>query len=144
MGEIVKPLDRAMRIAVAAHEGQTDKTGRPYFEHCERVARLISDEDGKIVAYLHDVVEKGAGWSIERLRKEGFSSSVLSAVDALTMRRDEPEIAFIDRLAVNPLAVSIKQIDIADNIWQLGRKNVDPEKYCHALQMLFRATSRSQ
>jgi hypothetical protein len=78
------------------------------------------------------------------LSKEGFSSSVLSAVDALTMRRDEPETAFIDRLAINPLAVSIKQIDLADNIWQVGRKNVDPEKYCRALQMLFRATGRSR
>ncbi len=82
----MNPLDRAIRIAVAAHEGQTDKTGGPYFEHCERVASLISDEDGKIVAYLHDVVEKGAGWSIERLRREGFSSPVLMAVDALTRR----------------------------------------------------------
>ena len=136
------PLDRAIRIAVAAHEGQTDKTGGPYFEHCERVASLISDEDGKIVAYLHDVVEKGAGWSIERLRREGFSSPVLMAVDALTRRPDEPEIAFINRLAINPLAVSVKQIDLADNIWQTGRKNVNPEKYCHALQMLFAATGR--
>ena len=81
-------LDRAIEITLEAHAGQTDKTGEPYYLHCNRVAAAVSTIDEKIVAYLHDVVEKG-GWSLERLKAEGFSDPVVSAVDALTKREGE-------------------------------------------------------
>lgn len=50
-------LNLAMQIAAEADDGQTDKLGNPYFEHCQRVASAVSSEDEKIVAFLHDVVE---------------------------------------------------------------------------------------
>ncbi|MDP9810155.1 hypothetical protein J2W42_003016 [Rhizobium tibeticum] len=32
--DAMRHLDHAIQIAVAAHDGQTDKVGRPYFEDC--------------------------------------------------------------------------------------------------------------
>jgi len=52
-------LLRAMKIAFSAHAGQTDKEGNPYFSHCKRVASAVEGNDQRIVAYLHDIVEKG-------------------------------------------------------------------------------------
>jgi (p)ppGpp synthase/HD superfamily hydrolase len=57
-------FDRAVALALEAHYGQTDKTGRPYFEHCQRVALRLgptADANLRIVAYLHDVPEKAPG-----------------------------------------------------------------------------------
>ena len=54
-------FDRAVALALEAHYGQTDKTGRPYFEHCSRVALSLgpsADANLRIVAYLHNVPEK--------------------------------------------------------------------------------------
>jgi (p)ppGpp synthase/HD superfamily hydrolase len=54
-------LAKAIRVANAAHDGQSNKTGGPFIDHVRRVAEAVSDDDGKLVAWLHDVVEKGRG-----------------------------------------------------------------------------------
>ncbi|MBB5577967.1 MULTISPECIES: HD domain-containing protein [Rhizobium] len=123
------PLDHAMKIATEAHAGQADKLGNPYVEHCRRVALAVSGENEKIVAYLHDVVEKGPGWTIDRLRQEGFSPSVLSAVDALTKHADEDENAFVHRAIANAMARPVKKADLEDNLWQQQRIGGDTDKY---------------
>ena len=105
-------LDHAIQIALEAHEAQADKTGRPYFEHCQRVALLVSGDEARIVAYLHDVVEKGRNWTLDRLREEGFPPAIISAVDAMTRRAGEPDDAFVRRAASNPLALPVKKADL--------------------------------
>ena len=131
--------DHAMEIAIRAHAGQTDKLGNPYVEHCRRVALAVSGEDEKIVAYLHDVVEKGRGWSIDRLRQEGFSLSVLAAVDALTKRTDEDENAFVRRAIANAIARPVKKADLEDNLWQQQQIGGDTGKYRHGLDIISRS-----
>lgn len=102
--EPVNHLDHAIQVAQSAHDGQADKTGRSYFKHCRRVASSVTDDTGKVVAYLHDVVEKGKGWTLDRLREEGFPPNVISAVDAMTRREDEEWEAFVRRAASNSVA----------------------------------------
>lgn len=71
----------AREIALVAHHGQVDKSGRPYFDHVQRVANGVDGHDEKIVAYLHDVVEKSENWTLDRLAEEGFSVEIVAAVD---------------------------------------------------------------
>ncbi|TIR74423.1 MAG: HD domain-containing protein, partial [Mesorhizobium sp.] len=94
-------LYQAAKIAEEAHRGQKDKTGRPFIEHLRRVADAVETLDEKTVAYLHDVVEKGEGWTLDRLEAEGFGFPVVAAVDALTKRMDESEHDFVCRAASN-------------------------------------------
>lgn len=129
-------LDHAIQIALEAHDGQTDKTGRPFFEHCQRVALLVSGEEARTVAYLHDVAEKGSGWTLDRLREEGFPPVIISAVDALTRRLDEPNDEFVRRAAANPLALPIKRADLEDNLHQAEQAGKNPEKYQRGLDLL--------
>ncbi|EJZ18901.1 HD domain-containing protein (plasmid) [Rhizobium sp. Pop5] len=129
-------FDHAVQIALEAHEGQKDKTGRPYFEHCQRVARNVSGDEERTIAYLHDVVEKGSGWTLDRLREEGFSPAVVSAVDALTRRPDEPDDDFVRRAAANPFALPVKQADLEDNLQQAEQAGKSPEKYQRGLALL--------
>ncbi|AIC30889.1 metal-dependent phosphohydrolase HD domain-containing protein (plasmid) [Rhizobium etli bv. mimosae str. IE4771] len=129
-------LDHAMQVAMDAHDGQTDKTGRPFFEHCQRVALLVSGDEARTVAYLHDVAEKGSGWTLDRLREEGFPPAIISAVDALTRRSDEPDEEFVRRAAANPLALPVKRADLEDNLRQAEQTGKDKEKYQRGLDLV--------
>ena len=129
-------LDHAMQIAIEAHERQTDKIGRPFFEHCQRVALLVSGDEVRTVAYLHDVVEKGRGWTLDRLKEEGFPPAIIAAVDALTRRPEEADDQLVRRAASNPLALPVKQADLEDNLWQAEQAGTNAEKYRRGLAIL--------
>ncbi|NRP74520.1 hypothetical protein ILFOPFJJ_05442 [Ensifer psoraleae] len=129
-------LDHAIQVALEAHEGQADKVGRPYFEHCQRVALLVSGDEARTIAYLHDIVEKGRGWTLDRLKEEGFPSPIISAVDALTRRSGESDDELVRRAASNPLALPVKQADLEDNLWQVDQTGGDAEKYRRGLDIL--------
>lgn len=108
-------LERADAIAVQAHAGQVDKAGMPYIAHPRRVSAAVTGATEKIVALLHDVVEDGPGWTLERLRAEGFPEEVVAAVDALTHREGEDYFDAIRRAGANTVARAVKLADLADN-----------------------------
>ena len=127
-----------MEVATAAHAGQKDKTGHPYLEHLERVAAAVDTLDEKIVAYLHDVIEKGPGWTRSRLEAEGFSPAIVSAVDALTHGEGEDDEAFVRRAASNRLARNVKRADLQDNLRQAEIARLPTGKYRRGLEILDR------
>jgi (p)ppGpp synthase/HD superfamily hydrolase len=110
-------LERAIAIALMAHAGQIDKAGAPYILHPLRVMLAQTSETARIAGVLHDVVEDGDGWTLERLRAEGFSPEVVDAVEHLTKREAERNDypAFVRRAAANPIARQVKLADLADN-----------------------------
>ncbi|MDR1705353.1 MAG: hypothetical protein LBS19_11805, partial [Clostridiales bacterium] len=111
-------LIRAEEIAREAHAGQTDKAGQPYIGHPLAVmANMPSDEEElRIIALLHDVLEeKPEAYSIERLKAEGFTERVLSALEAITKLKGENYWDYIRRVADNDLAVEVKLADLEHN-----------------------------
>ena len=136
-------LERALEIATAAHDGQKDKAGRPYIEHLQRVAEAVDTLDEKIVAYLHDVIEKAPGCTRAGLEAEGFSPAVTSAVDALTRRDGEDDDMFVRRAGANRLARPVKRADLEDNLWQALAAGLPSQKYRRGLEMLDREFSGS-
>ncbi|TPK69582.1 HD domain-containing protein [Mesorhizobium sp. B2-4-19] len=127
---------RAAKIAEEAHRGQTDKTGRPYIEHCRRVADAVETIDQKVIAYLHDVLEKGQGWTRGRLEEAGFGPAIVSAVEALTKWDGEDDAAFVRRAASNKLALPVKWADLRDNLWQVQQTGASTAKYEEGLRIL--------
>lgn len=107
---------RARDIAQAAHAGQVDKAGAPYFAHPARIAASLDDPAARCVAYLHDVVEDCRDWTLARLREEGMPPEIVAAVDALTKRAGEDTEAYLARVLANPLAVRVKIADLRDNM----------------------------
>jgi hypothetical protein len=123
-------LERAIEIAVLAHNGTSDKAGAPYILHPLRLMFAVEDADDRILAVLHDVVEDSKPphrWGMEELKAEGFSDSVLEALACVTARPDEPYEVFIDRILPNPIARRVKIADIVDNmnLVRLGREITD-------------------
>jgi (p)ppGpp synthase/HD superfamily hydrolase len=126
---------RAVRIATNAHRGQTGKDGRPYIEHCERVAMRV--EPGlRPIAYLHDVVERAESWSLDRLRLDGFPEAVIEAVDALTRRAGEDDEHLLRRSADNARARIVRRADLEDNLQATLASGGDAEQWRRKLDML--------
>lgn len=129
-------IDKAIVIATQAHEGQSSKTGGPFIDHVRRVAENVAGEEEKQVAWLHDVVEKGPGWTFERLRQEGFSQAVVDAVDAMSKRDGEDYFDFVRRSIENPLARAVKRADLTDNLAQMRQMGGDGSKFAEGLHIL--------
>ena len=116
-------------LAHQVHDEQLDKAGEPYFGHLERVAADIPDEDGKIVAWLHDAIEDGGGAiSIPTLAKFGLSVRQLHALDAISRRRGEPYDEYLRRVRQDPIALKVKKADLADNMSEERLGRLDPEE----------------
>ncbi len=107
-------VEHAIALAARAHAGQLDKAGVPYIFHPIRVMLRMTTDDERMAAMLHDVVED-CGWTLEGLASEGFSRSVIEAVDALTKRPGEDYEAFVLRASENTIARKVKLADLADN-----------------------------
>ena len=119
-------VSRALRLATAAHNGQVDKAGADYIKHPIAVAEVLDTEEEQTAALLHDTVED-TGVTLDRLRAEGFSSAVVTAVECLTHRNSEPRETYLQRVAENPLAVKVKLADLAHNS-DLSRLSAPTEK----------------
>jgi guanosine-3',5'-bis(diphosphate) 3'-pyrophosphohydrolase len=108
-------LERAIQISAQAHAGQIDKAGQPYILHPVRVMLRMSTDEERIVAVLHDVVED-SDYSISDLAGEGFSVTIIEAVEALTKGPGETRVDAAYRAARNPLALKVKLADNAENM----------------------------
>jgi (p)ppGpp synthase/HD superfamily hydrolase len=110
----MNPLEAAISIAAAAHDGQFDKAGEPYILHPLRVMMRFPDDKRRIIAVLHDVVEDSRDWQLCDLRDLG--EEICEAIDALTRREGENYEAYIQRVGANPLARDVKIADLRDNM----------------------------
>ena len=108
-------LETAIKLAVDAHQGQTDKAGKPYILHPLRLMMQCETEALQIVAVLHDVIED-SDITPANLRNLGFSDEVVGALSCLTKQKGEDYFAFISRAMSNPLARRVKELDLIDNM----------------------------
>ncbi|MET7474168.1 HD domain-containing protein [Streptomyces sp. NPDC005648] len=106
------------RIAREAHEGQTDKAGRPYAEHLQAVAEGVrargGDDDQIAAAWLHDAVEDDA-LSERWLEEAALSRRTKDMVLAVTKRAGETPEAYAGRVLATPGALLVKEADLAHN-----------------------------
>ncbi|MEW1639263.1 HD domain-containing protein [Streptomyces sp. NPDC093801] len=105
-------------LARSAHEGQTDKAGRPYAEHLAAVAEGVRLRGGspaqQAAAWLHDSVEDDA-LSGGQLAEAALPQEVKDMVLALTKRPGEPLEEYTARILATPGAVLVKEADLAHN-----------------------------
>ena len=103
-------IKRAKEIAGVAHAGQSDREGRPFIRHPEKVAEMVVGEEAKTVAWLHDVLAE-TDYTAAELRMF-FPAQVVRAVQALTRRREESYEDYLRRVSAEPLAVKVKLAEL--------------------------------
>jgi (p)ppGpp synthase/HD superfamily hydrolase len=104
--------------ARAAHEGQSDKAGRPYAEHLQAIAEGVrargGDDDLVAAAWLHDAVEDGV-LSERWLDAARLPQRTKDVVRAVTKRPGEEMEAYARRILATPGARLVKAADLAHN-----------------------------
>ena len=99
--------------------GALTEATKPYLLHPLRLMTRVETETEKIVAVLHDVIEDSQPpqrWRFDELRREGFSESVLAALEGVTRREGETCEDVIRRSLTHPVARRVKLADIKDNM----------------------------
>ena len=105
--------NKALRLAYAAHHGQTDKCGQPYIFHPYHLAEQMPDEISACVALLHDVVED-TEITFAQLEAE-FPPEVITALRLLTHEKETDYFDYVRAIRQHPVALLVKLADIAHN-----------------------------
>lgn len=132
----------AEALARWMHRDQVDKSGKPYVEHLERVAAMVSDE-AKAAAWLHDILEDTE--IHPRAISSIFGWKLDLAVAALTRDEVETYPDYIYKLSNVPaelggaIAREVKIADLKDNLSEYRRHEGDESlrrRYEKSLQHL--------
>ena len=115
-------LHKAITIACEAHQGQFSINGEPYILHPLRLLIKAKSNEERIIAILHDVIEK-TNISLADLKNKGFDQNIISSIDSLSRRGGESYVDYIGRLMQNRISVKIKLLDLADNIKMHSENN---------------------
>lgn len=121
--------NKAMKIAYAAHQGQTDKAGIPYIFHPFHLAEQMDDEVAVCVALLHDVAEDTAV-TLKDLA-EIFPEEVMVPLRLLTHEPDTDYFDYVRAAGENPVARRVKLADLTHNSDEsrlAGAESVSPEQ----------------
>lgn len=107
-------LKLAEAIATVAHEGQVDKGGHPYINHPRTVSGFCTTLEGKIVGWLHDVVED-TPITLDTIRNLGFDEKIVEALRCVTKEAGFDEKEYYLRIKKNPIAREVKLADLKHN-----------------------------
>jgi (p)ppGpp synthase/HD superfamily hydrolase len=106
-------LPDTIQLVREAFAGQSDRGGVPMFQHMQRVADLVKDEDETTqhIAWLHDILED------THFRIDHYPVEIREAVELLTRPKKMPYGDYIDRLIAsgNRRAILVKLADNMDN-----------------------------
>lgn len=133
-------LAEAIGLAAAAHEGQLYNND-PYIYHPLRVMMTMDNDDDRIVAVLHDVVED-TDLNFTDLEVAGCIDSQIETLMLLTHYSYLTYDGYIRNMLGNAQAVRVKKADIRDNLSRIhllrntARRIRLEEKYTRALAIL--------
>lgn len=127
-------ITQALAHAARAHRGQRDKRGRPYIEHITEVSAAVDHEGTHAiaVALLHDVLEDTNDTDLS-----AYPKPVQEAVHAITRQEVETYDAYIERVAQNPLARTVKLADLRLNHATAPEERLK-KRYARAIRRLER------
>lgn len=113
-------IERAIALALDAHEGQTDKGGAPYILHPLRVMAAVEQmcpdcpEKVLLAAVMHDVIEDSFYEQQDIMRIINRETAEL--VQILTKDGNKTEDEYYDQIKGSEYACYIKLADLRDNM----------------------------
>jgi len=113
-------VENALALALArdAFAGITRHDGSPYLGHLTRVADRLP-ERLKAAGLLHDIIEDTPA-TVASLVAAGISPRTAEIVEIVSRLETETYKEFIERIALDPDAVTVKLADLADNMTDGG------------------------
>ena len=130
-------IDKALRIATAAHAGQIDRDGNPAILHPLAVGLMGHTDEEKATGFLHDVVED-TDFTFNDLLREDIPAGIVSALRLLTHDKTTDYFQYIRHIidSRNPIALQVKYNDLKHN-YARGKAHPDLQvKHGKALEMV--------
>lgn len=111
-------LNLAYTIALEAHSGQFDKQGKPYINHVLKVSNRCKSMRGKIVGFLHDVIEDCSekGFTAEYLIERGIDPDLVRVVKLVTKTPGQSYEDYKSAVKSDTLAIEVKLSDLKHNM----------------------------
>lgn len=114
---------KALQLAIKYHDGQIDKAGMPYIEHCIRVGvragvKGRDEEETRLlttIGFLHDILED-TDMTYNQLMDQIKNEEVLKATVLLTRIKGQTYYDYIDTITENRFATLVKLADIEDHL----------------------------
>lgn len=139
-------VGEAFAIAAEVHKNQVDKAGEPYILHCVAVMQRatkyhLANSDGwkleqvQAAAILHDSIEdyEGDGIGYGRLINHIYDldKDVAYAVEALTKQRGEHYEDYLEAVARNWIARTVKIADLSHNldVYRIPKNKITEKDY---------------
>lgn len=126
---------RAFQLVSYLFRDKTDKAGVPYIDHLIAVSNFLDSPNTKIAGLLHDVVEDIEGFTLEDLKKLGFSDHIVEIVRIVTKDKTKMQnyhdwITDIIETG-NVDALKVKYADIMDHLSleRLNKLELDKRNY---------------
>ena len=117
--EIINSYNEALKLATKMHKGQLRKySGDEYITHPVAVANRFKDEEYKIVAVLHDVIED-TDFTVECLKEYGFNNKIVKSIDILTKKENQDYFDYILLVRSDKIARRVKVEDLKHNLSDL-------------------------
>ena len=132
-------IEKCIKIAMEAHEGQRDRDGNAVILHPLLVGSMGVTDAEKCVGLLHDVVED-TDWTFDDLRNEKIPEEIIEALQLCTHDVSKDYFEYVRQIidSGNMTAIHVKQNDLRHNIARgkaFGYTDL-VEKHEKALQMI--------
>ena len=110
-------VEKCIKIAMEAHEGQRDRDGNAVILHPLLVGSMGVTDAEKCVGFLHDVIED-TDWTFDDLKNEGIPEEVIKALELCTHKDDQNYYEYVQHIidSGNITAIHVKQNDLCHNI----------------------------
>ena len=110
-------IEEVLRIAIDAHEGQTDLDGKPVILHPLTVGLAGNSREEMIAGFLHDVVED-TDITFDNLLEWGVDKDIVDALRLLTHDKETDYYDYVQRIidSGNPIALAVKKNDLTHNL----------------------------
>ena len=132
-------IEKCIKIAMEAHEGQRDRDGNAVILHPLLVGSMGVTDAEKCVGFLHDVVED-TDWTFDDLRNEKIPEEIIEALQLCTHDVSKDYFEYVRQIidSGNMTAIHVKQNDLRHNIARgkaFGYTDL-VEKHENAVQMI--------
>jgi (p)ppGpp synthase/HD superfamily hydrolase len=128
-------VKEATELCIKAHAGQFRRDGiTPYHTHPIAVSQLLTTDDEKIVALLHDVLED-THYDDKRLALLGVPTHLINSIQWLTKIKGESYEDYLRNLSCCGIATKIKLADMFHNMSD-NPSIKQKEKYLKAIPIL--------
>lgn len=126
-------LKKSILLIEILFKDVTDKQGKPYIGHLKRTGNRFTNNNRKVIGYLHDTIED-TSITKKELMELGFTKEIVDAVEIVSKKENEEYNEFINRIITsnNIDAILVKRSDIKDNMNMKRIKHPTERDYTRA------------